>query len=279
MNSQKKKRKVLLWAINIGLISIALLITAFAEDLSNIGARFKGYTSYVYPDMGKEHILGPEKTIYYAIHYDGNGQVQYGEIVRQADNFVLQKVYPDGRYEEFTPPPLTEKQKQDFINKYNPAKVQQQAIEREKELAKQVDKRYSNLVQKGLLKITKGNSYTIYTYTKPSKEVVEHFSYFFEGITQSNTKANPYKVNVNNITNKINAILKNSTLPVPLRVSIVPYSCAVFPQGDIQYVVTDSNKKSNKYELHIILFNNNNISMENQFYVQFKKYLDEVTKK
>jgi len=58
MGSQKKK---ILWIVNIVLISIALLVTVFADELSDVSTQLRGYTSYVYPDAGKEHILGPEK--------------------------------------------------------------------------------------------------------------------------------------------------------------------------------------------------------------------------
>ena len=94
--------------------------------------------SYVDPNTGKEHILGPEKTVYYAIHYDGTGKAKYGEIIRLADNFVLEKVYPDGTYVEFTPPPLTEQQKErTFIDKYDPKKVKEKIMEEGKERGKE----------------------------------------------------------------------------------------------------------------------------------------------
>ena len=270
MSLQKKK---VLWIINIVLISIALLVTVFADELSNISAQLRGYTSYVYPYAGQEHVLGPEKTVYYAIHYDGSGRVKYGEIIRLADDFVLEKVYPDGTFEEFTPPPLTEKQKKNFINKYDPEKVKEKILEREKEIAKKIDKQYENLIERNLVKLTKNNNYVICIYTKPDEEVLKHFSYYFEGVHHRNTIAKNYDFDVNIIREKIENILNKEDIPVPLKVSIVPYTCTDFPQGEMQYSVSDRNSN---YELHIILFNNEDVSMEEQFNIQFQRYLEEV---
>jgi hypothetical protein len=270
-NLQNRKKKVL-WVVNIVLISIAMLITVFADDLSNISTQLKGYTSYVYPDMGKEHILGPEKTVYYAIHYDGNGKVEYGEIIRQADDFVLERVYPDGNYIEFTPPSLTEEQKQKFIDKYDPAKIKKRMAEEEKELAKKIDKRYADLIEDGLVKLTKGDNYIIYTYTRADKEVFRQFSGFFEGVYYDNTIERNYDFNVDDVKDKIDNVLKNASIKIPLKVSIVPYQCQDLPEGEMQYTMFQED--NNQYELHILLFNNE-LSMEEQFNRQFKKYLQE----
>lgn len=101
----------------------------FTEDGLNVTVSFKGYTRYYYPKAGIEHILGPEKTTYYAIHYDEDGNPAYGESIREADDFVLMRVYPDGTTIEFTPPELTEEQKQAFIDKYDPEKVKKRIEE------------------------------------------------------------------------------------------------------------------------------------------------------
>lgn len=270
MGSQKKK---VLWIVNIVLISIALLFTVFANELSDISIQLRGYTSYVYPNAGKEHILGPEKTVYYAVYYDGSGKAKYGEIIRLADNFVLEKVYPDGTFIEFTPPPLTEQQKKTFIDKYDPEKVKEKMMEQEKEKAKKIDKRCENLIERNLVKLTQGDNYIIYTYSKPDEEVLKHFSYYFEGVNHSNTIAKDYDFDVNDVKEKIEDILKKKDIPVPLKVSIVPYACTDFPQGEMQYSVSDRNSH---YELHIILFNNEDVSMEEQFNIQFQRYLEEV---
>ena len=270
MGSQKKK---ILWIVNIVLISIALLFTVFANELSDISIQLRGYTSYVYPNAGKEHILGPEKTVYYAVYYDGSGKAKYGEIIRLADNFVLEKVYPDGTFIEFTPPPLTEQQKKTFIDKYDPKKVKEKIMEQEKKEAKKIDKQCKNLIERNLIKLTQGDNYIIYTYSKPDEEVLKHFSCYFEGVHHSNTIAKDYDFDVNDVKEKIEDILKKKDIPFPLKVSIVPYTCTDFPQGEMRYSVSDRNSH---YELHIILFNNEDVSMEEQFNIQFQRYLEEV---
>lgn len=238
---------------------------------SNVTVKLKGYTSYVYPDMGREYNLGPENTIYYAIHYDGNDEVKYGEIIRQADNFVLERVYPDGAYDEFTPTPLTEKQKQDFINKYDPAQVKKRILEEEKEMARKVDKTYSDLIEKDLVKLTKGDNYIIYTYTKPDKEAFKLIS--GADINYGNTVERDYDFNVESIKSNIDKILKNNEIKIHLRIYLIPYQCKDFPEGIIQY--RNFNKDKSEYELRILLLNNET-SMEEQFNIQFNKYLKEV---
>jgi hypothetical protein len=243
----------------------------------SIIVKFKGYISYVYPYMGKEYAFGPEDTVYYAIYYDGNDEAKYGEIVRQADKFVLERVYPDGTYEDFTPPALTKKQKQDFDNKYNPVQVKKRMLEEEKKVEKEkaskVDKVYSDLIRKDLVKLTNGNNYTIYTYTKSCEEVFKQFSGFFSDVNYGNTIERNYDFNVEDVKNKIDSILKNTNIKIPLKVSLVPYQCKDFPEGEIQYTMFKEDK--NQYELHILLFNNE-MPMEEQFKIQFNKYLKEV---
>lgn len=236
----------------------------------NIIVKFKGYTSYVYPYMGKEYAFGPEDTVYYTIHYDGNDEAKYGEIVRQADNFVLERVYPDGTYEDFTPPALTKKQKQDFNNKYDPVQVKKRMIEKEKETAIKVNKAYSDLIEKDIIRLTKGDNYTIYTYTKPDEEAFKLMPK--SDINYDNTIEKNYDFNVEDVKNKINATLKDNKIKIHLEVYLVPYQCEDFPEGIIQY--RNFNKDKDQYELRILLLNNK-MPMEEQFKIQFNKYLKE----
>ena len=237
----------------------------------SIIVKFKGYISYVYPYMGKEYAFGPEDTVYYAIYYDGNDEAKYGEIVRQADKFVLERVYPDGTYKDFTPPALTKKQKQDFNNKYDPVQIKKRMLEEEKEMAKMIDKTYSDLIEKDIARLTKRDNYTIYTYIKPNEEIfklIPGADINYENVVERN-----YNFNVENVKNKIDKILKDANIKIPLRVSLIPYQCKDFPEGKIQYTMPKEDK--NQYELHILLFNNE-MPMEEQFKIQFNKYLKEV---
>ena len=237
----------------------------------SITSKLVGSTTYEHPYAGIEFTMGPEKTVYYAIHYDGNGEVQYGEIIRDADNFVLERVYLDGTYDEFTPPPLTKKQIQDFNEKYDPIQVKKRMLEEEKEMARKADKAYNDLIEKGLIKLTKGDNYTIYTYTKSDKEAFKLIP--GADINYGNTVERDYDFNVENVKNKINAILNDNEIKIHLKVYLVPYQCEDFPEGIIEYKNFDKDKS--QYELRILLLNNE-IPMEEQFSIQFDKYLKEV---
>jgi len=91
--------------INFIDLVIFLSATVFAEE--TITAKLKSYTAYEYPYLMLEHVMGPERTVYYAICYNSEGQVEYGEIIREIDDFVLSRVYLDGTSEDFEPPQLT----------------------------------------------------------------------------------------------------------------------------------------------------------------------------
>ena len=161
LNLQSKKKKVL-WIVSC-VNQYGNAVHSFADELKTATLQMKESTYYVYPHEGRTR-FGPENTVYYAIHCDGNGQVVYGEIIRQADDFVLEKVYPDGRYTEFTPPSLTEEQKQAFMDKYDPAKAKEKILKKEKDIQKKIDKSYADLIDADLVKLIKGNNYIIYTY-------------------------------------------------------------------------------------------------------------------
>lgn len=272
LNLQSKKKKVL-WIVSVVLISMAMPSTVFADELKTVSLQMKESVSYVYPYDGKEHAFGPNLTVYYAIHYDGNGKVVYGEIIRQADDFVLEKVYPDGTSTKFTPPALTEKQKQTFMDKYDPEKNREKMLEETKNLQKKIDKSYADLIDADLVQLIKGNNYIIYTYTKADKKVFDKFSSLFEGVTADNTVEKNYDFAIKDVRDKINITVRSAKGKIPLKVSIVPYENEDFPEGVMQYTMTDKGQ----YELHILLFNNK-LPIEEQFNIQFEKYLQEVKK-
>jgi len=222
--------------------------------------------------MGREHILGPEKTVYYAIYYGEDGKVEYGEIIRQADDFVLERVYPDGTYVEFTPPQLTEKQKQDFIDKYDPDKVKERILEEQKERERKSEEAYRMLIKEGFVIPAKGDNYVIDMYTKSDKEVLKRIVGTKE-VNYGNTSEKEYDFNVETVRDSIIPILDKADLTIPLRVSIVPYQCEDYPQGVMGYSKYDTEKK--QYEFHIVLFNNKT-PMKEQFNTQFKEYLKEI---
>ena len=238
----------------------------------DITVKLKEFVSYEYPHMGREHILGPEKTVYYAIYYGEDGKVEYGEIIRQADDFVLERVYPDGTYVEFTPPQLTEKQKQDFIDKYDPDKVKERILEEQKERERKSEEAYRMLIKEGFVIPAKGDNYVIDMYTKSDKEVLKRIVGTKE-VNYGNTFEKEYDFNVETVRDSIIPILDKADLTIPLRVSIVPYQCEDYPQGVMGYSKYDTEKK--QYEFHIVLFNNKT-PMKEQFNTQFKEYLKEI---
>lgn len=243
------------------------------EDDLTVTTRFKGSVNYVYPYWGMEYIMGPENTYYYAIYYGENGQVKYGEIIRQADDFVLERVYPDETYEEFTPPPLTEKQKQDFIDKYDPEKVKERIRQEGEESIKKEEENTNDLVKRNVLKITEGNMYSVYTYAKPEDSVLREIVRVHSEIYFGNTFENAYNFDVYEVEKDIVSQLNKLTLPVPLNVSIVPYKCPDFPEGTLAFEKLE--KFDNQYGIRIILFNNENLSIRKQFEIQMENYFEE----
>jgi len=232
---------------------------------------FKGGVSYEYPYMGREHIFGPENTVYYAIYYGENYEVTYGEIIRQADDFVLERVYPDGTYDTFTPPPLTEKQKQDFFDKYNPAKRKEKEAESQRKAIEDYQEAYKKLIEEGIVIPVKGDNYVIDMYTKPDEEVMRRIvgtreiKYGDKEVNYGNTVEKDFDFDVKTVRDSIIPILDNADLTVQLRVSIVPYQCEDFPQGVMGRAKAEEG-------MHIVLFNDKT-PMKKQFEIQFKEYL------
>ena len=111
------------------------------------------------------------------------------------------------------------------------------------------------------------------THIKADKKVFDKFSGLFEGITSDNTVEKNYDFAVKDVRDKINIIVRSADIKIPLKISIVPYECKDFPEGIMQYTMTDKGQ----YELHILLFNNK-LPIEEQFNIQFEKYLQEVKK-
>ena len=159
------------------------------------------------------------------------------------------------------------------MDKYDPAKAKEKILKKEKDIQKKIDKSYADLIDADLVKLIKGNNYIIYTYTKADKKVFDKFSGLFEGITSDNTVEKNYDFAVKDVRDKINIIVRSADIKIPLKISIVPYECKDFPEGIMQYTMTDKGQ----YELHILLFNNK-LPIEEQFNIQFEKYLQEVKK-
>lgn len=248
-------------------------IQFYTKDGLNVTSRLLSYTSYEYPYMGSEYITGPEKTVYYAIYYDGNGEPIYGESIREADDFVLMRVYPDGTTMEFTAPELTEKQKQDFIDKYDPKKVKERIAEEEKRMKREYNDMFQDLEDSGLLNIYKGSNFLIYRYTRPDERVFSSIISSFSEINYGNDiKENFYASDIEKVEKKIISKLEDADLLVPLKIFIAPYKCEDFPQGGMQYRNFDEYGGITGIEM--ILFNNST-NLEEQFEIQFEEYIQE----
>lgn len=154
-----KVKKRILWVVNICLIITAMLIPVLADEIITVNMELERYTSFSYPCAGSEYVRGPENTYYFAIHYNGNGEVVQGDVVREADDFVFMTVYPDGDYEEFDVPPLTEEQVKAFNEKYNPDYIRQREEAEKKEREKRANKRLVSLIEEGLVDVASGENY------------------------------------------------------------------------------------------------------------------------
>lgn len=94
--------------------SVFASIGVKAENGLTVDVKFKGYTIYNYPYLGLEHIMGPERTYYHAFHFNENNESICAELIREADDFVLCRIYPDFSFDVFEKPELTEEQKENF---------------------------------------------------------------------------------------------------------------------------------------------------------------------
>lgn len=262
----ERKQEIFLWMVTVVLIGVAMLLPAFANEVITITK--KGHKEYMYPHEGREFSIGPEKAHYYVLHFDGDGEPLYGEVVRIADDFVLMRVYPDETTEEFTPPPLTKEQIEKFDKKYNPVEVEKEINKEEKKWVKKLEDEYRSLVGKNYIKQIKGDNYWVFLYTEASKENLKHLSSVFSEVNYSNTYARPYNFSTKKARNHIVSKLKKANLTIPLQVSVVPFRCDQYPEGLIQYRTIDGQDV-----IQILVFHSRTVSAEKQFDIQFKKYL------
>lgn len=81
------------------------------------------HSTTTFPYAGQEFSRGPERTLNIKTTYDSNNNVLYVEVIREADDYIIYRKYPDGKEEYFLPAPaLTQKQIDDFNDKYAPVK-------------------------------------------------------------------------------------------------------------------------------------------------------------
>lgn len=247
------------------------------ENISNYNLALKHYITYDYPYWGIEYKTGPEKTVYYAIHYDGNGNVLYGEAIRDADDFVMMKVYPDGSYEEYEAPKLTSAQIKAFNDKYNPKKVAEK-IEKEKaELLKLSKQKLNDVIKAGNVEVTHKKNYWVYLYHEGNDQTLATLTSFLPELYYGNTHVNPYPsdFDVKGFRDKILKRIKKIDRPVPIKVIITPFQCDEYNEGLLHFC--DFIEKDNKKAGYaIVLFNNSSVSLEKQFEIQLKNYIEEV---
>lgn len=250
------------------------------NDEVTITKKFVGSASFYYPCDGREYIIGPEKTTYYKIYFDANGEFLYGDIIRLADDEILTRVYPDGSYEDYIVPDLTQEQKNAFNDKYNPLKVKERLEAEHKEnqekRAEKLSENYKSLIKEDLLTAQAGDNYILYMYWKPDARAFQNILSITTDINYVNTVENPI-VNpkyIKSLKKKIISKLESYDLSIPIRISIVPYANTEYPQGLMNY--DEYNESTGEYSLHIVLFNNAKMSMSKQFDVQFKNYLKEL---
>ena len=261
-------------------------VTETRDEGVTVTSKLVGTESYYYPYEGREYEMGPERATYFKIYKDADGNPLYGDIIRIADDKTLERVYPDGSYEDYTVPALTKKQKDAFNDEYDPVKIKEREEAKrkkeEKELAKKKRKDFEYLVKENILTIQSGDNYILHTYWKPDKTIMRRMS---SDINYGNTKENPYlnKKNITSLKKKITKTLKSHDLSVPIKVSIVPYTNTDFSKGLIEYEKIKEFKECKNFKkfnskngLHIVLFNNPKVSMEKQFEVQFKAYFKEL---
>lgn len=257
------KQKTIVWLITIATITGAMLISVLAGD--KITVEKKGYKQYVYPDDGQEFIKGPEKACYYIIYYDGQGNALYTEVIRLADNFILKRIYPNGKTEEFTPPKLTDKQINEFNKKYAPEELKKKTKQEVQDLLKQVEQEYASLKKRNLVKEYKGKNYCVLLLTKANSENKNYIIGNFLNINSSNIKERGYSFDTTAARKYIVSRLEKANLSTPIQVYIVPFRSNKYPNGLTQYRNVNGKKM-----IQILLFHNVT-SVQKQFDIQFSK--------
>ena len=79
--------------INIIIICFTVTVMMLANTVTI--KQTKSIT-YRYPNQGIEHLQGPYYTFYTAIYTDHENGETFADIIREADGFVLKRIYPNG---------------------------------------------------------------------------------------------------------------------------------------------------------------------------------------
>lgn len=252
-----------------------------------------GSETYEYPYLGKERQIGAEKTTFLKHYYDGNGKFLYTEVIREADNSVLQKITPDGKIEKYSVPAVSKENINKFNEKYDLERIRKEMTE-QKKIGDEDTKKQREAADKSTTEIISSTTSKPFTNNANSQVTIKPPVESKHKMVQNYSirKANPSQellsffvgetfrdVNYNNVTEKplgdittqimeINNRLLKENMPIKLIVTFMPYSCDELPNG---YVYR--RRYENAYE--ILLFNNKK-SFIDQFNALFQNYLSQI---
>lgn len=288
----KRKKLVMLSIITCTILNLST-VSAFASSVDNQSVLITSYSNnesdvkwangtpqwtmteqstFAYPYMGKERELGPEKYTYLKHTYDPKWNFLYTEVIREADETVLERDYPDGTSEKFDVGPVSSENTKRFNDQYDPALIAK-AI---KEKTEQINKNYQeqiNRINQGttFLVSSDDNSKTVHNYSirsvSPSKDIISYLTLKTGAdLNYINLVEKPLG-SVSSQVDQIRNKLSQQNTPVKLVVTLLPYTCADYLSGYFYHA-------SPEEYFEIVIFNNGT-SFVDQFNAQFEKYKTE----
>ncbi len=229
-------------------------------------------STFEYPYMGKERALGPEKYTYLKHTYDPKWNFLYTEVIREADETVLERDYSNGTSEKFYVSPVSSENAKKFNDQYDPELIAK-AIKGKTE---QINKNYQeqkNRIKQGttFLVSSEDNSKTVHNYSiisvSPSKDIISYLTFKSGADLNYRNLIEQPLADVSSQVEQIRNKLSQENTPVKLVVTFVPYNCADYPSGYFYHA-------SPEEYFEIVIFNNG-ASFFDQFNTQFENYKTE----
>lgn len=247
------------------ILTTFLLIQPFA-NADSLPTTFAGGTSksVVYPNLGQERSTDPSVNFYYVIHYDLTTRAHIKtEEFRTADDQLMRIAYPDKSIVVISTDPLTKEEVSNYSKEYGYVVTESKKSEPEyTALAKDL------LKDKKVVFFTNTDNRTGYRFIADQRVIA--LVKLIAGDKVDDLKKTYFsKVDLTEIEgiNKSLRALKNVSMNI--EVMIIPYSSEKFKDGLIVDLKSDGKDKV------MILFNNNDKSIKDQYELQLEKYLEE----
>ena len=288
-----KRKKLFMLSITTFIILGLSTVSAFASSVSNQNAittsssnnesdvkwangtpqwTLTELSNFAYPDQGRERELGPEKYTYLKYTYDAKYKFLYTEVIREADEAILQKIYPDGTIENFTVGNVSSEDSKKFNDKYDPILIAKAVEEKTEQMNNDYQEVKDKINQGIIISVSsEDNDKIVHNYSiravSPSQDIISYLSLKTGAdLNYKNLVEKPLE-SISSQVGQIRNKLSQENTPVKLVVTLVPYTCADYPSGYFFHASPE-----NSFE--IVIFNNGT-SFIDQFNAQFENYKKE----